>query len=386
MNSIETVICLILLFMTVPDMCRKIGRPAMVNAAFVVFGFALGLVAQTDVTTMLIEAGKVGFLLVLFEVGLEIELPPFREFLKPLRFAAGWSLIQYPIVLGLATVAGLNLSEALLATVAMASCSVSMAYFGLKHYPGLPENTRAFILRVMVALEVLAMVVLAVGGIALKQGLGRPVALHILGMALMIYVISRFSSHVTRLFQRIIEKTTHWRVHLIVLLVLIICAVGERIGLTASKTAFFLGLFMSRTEFHHQNIEEIIAPISRRFLIPIFFVSLGLMVNLPMLISHSALLALCGSFLIIGFRDFIHQRWLKTGGDRQAYLLLCPNLTMVALATTSLLDAGNRDAATWTILSGLFLTVVTLVLQPRADLENEKPDETSEKSKSTPAD
>jgi Na+:H+ antiporter len=386
MNSIETVICLILLFMAVPDLCRKIGRPAMVNAVFVVFGFVLGLVAQEDVTTMLIEAGKVGFLLVLFEVGLEIELPPFREFLPPLRFAAGWSLIQYPVVLGLATVAGLNFSEAMLATAAMASCSVSMAYFGLKHYPDLSENVRAFILRIMVALEVLAMLILAVGGVTLKNGLGWPVALHILGIAAMIYFISRFSSHVTRLFQRIIEKTTHWRVHLVVLLVLIICAVGERIGLTASKTAFFLGLFMSRTEFHHQNIEEIIAPISRRFLIPIFFVSLGLMVNLQMLFSYPALLALCGAFMLIGFRDFVHHHWLKTGGNRQAYLLLCPNLTMVALATTSLLDAGARDAATWTILSGLFLTVAALALQPRANLENEKLDETSGNTKSALAD
>jgi Na+:H+ antiporter len=372
MNSIETVICLILLFMAVPDLCRKIGRPAMVNAVFVVFGFALGLVAEESVTTMLIEAGKVGFLLVLFEVGLEIDLPPLKEFLPSLRFAAGWSLIQYPLLLGLATIAGLNLSEALLAAAAMASCSVSMAYFGWKHYPGLPENARAFVLQIMVALEVLAMVVLAVGGVALKQGLGWPVVWRVIGMAAMIYFISRFSSHVTKLFQQIIETTTHWRVHFLVLLVLIICAVGERIGLSGSKTAFFLGLFMSRAEFQHQSIEEIIAPISRRFLIPIFFVSLGLMVNLRMLISHSALLALCGAFVLIGFRDVIHRRWLKTGGDRQSYLLLCPNLTMVALAATALLGTGARDAATWTVLSGLFLTVAALALQPRADLENEK--------------
>ncbi len=84
-------------------------------------------------------------------------------------------------------------------------------------------------------------------------------------------MISRFASHLVKLFQLIIQKTTHWRVHFLVLLVLIICAIGERLGLSAAKTAFFLGLFMSRAQFQGQRVEEYIAPISRRFLIPDLF-------------------------------------------------------------------------------------------------------------------
>jgi CPA2 family monovalent cation:H+ antiporter-2 len=373
MNSIETVICLILLFMAMPDLCRKIGRPAMVNAFFVIFGLGLGLVAQRDVTTMIQQAGEVGFLLVLFEVGLEIELPSFRAFLPSLRFAAGWWLVQYPLILALATVAGLPLPQALLASAGLTGCSISMTYPGWKQYPGLSEPARAFVLQIMVALELLAMVVLSVGGVALNSGLVWLILARLAGMAVMIFLISRFASHLVRLFQLIIEKTTQWRVHFLVLLVLVICAVGERIGLSAAKTAFFLGLFMSRAEFHHQRVEEIIAPISRRFLIPIFFVSLGLMINVRMLFSYTALLALCGAFLLIGFRDLIHRRWFKTGGDRETYLLFCPNLTMVAVAAASLLAAGARDAATWTVLCGLFLSVAALSLLPRARDEEIKP-------------
>ncbi len=94
MDSIETVICLLLLFMAMPDLCRKLGRPAMANAFFVIFGMGLGLLALPEVATMIKQAGEVGFMLVLFEVGLEIDLPSFREFLPPLRFAAGWWLVQ----------------------------------------------------------------------------------------------------------------------------------------------------------------------------------------------------------------------------------------------------------------------------------------------------
>ena len=194
-------------------------------------------------------------------------------------------------------------------------------------------------------------------------------------MAVTVYLISRFASHLVNLFQLIIQKTTRWRVHFLVLLVLIICAVGERLGLSAAKTAFFLGLFMSRAQFEGVGIEEYIAPISRRFLIPIFFMSLGLLIDGRMLFSYTALLALCGAFLLIGVREVMHRRWLKTGGDLQTYLLMCPNLTMAALAATALLSAGSRDAATWVVLSGLFLSVISLLMLPRVREVVIKPDE-----------
>jgi Kef-type K+ transport system membrane component KefB len=365
MSAIETIICLILLLMAVPDACRKLGRPALADVFFVIFGLALGPLVKTDVATMVREAGEVGFLLVLFEVGLEIDLPKLRELLPSLRFGAIWLLVQYPLVLALALASGLNVPEGLLAAAALTSCSMSMAYFGWKHYPGFSEAARAFTLRIMIALEVLALVVLSIGSVAVQDGFGGLIFLKLAGMAVTIFLISRFAGHIVKLCQWIIGKTTHWRVHFLVLLVLIICAIGERLGLSAAKTAFFLGLFMSRAEFDGKGVEEYIAPISRRFLIPVFFVSLGLMVDSRMLFSYVALLALCGAFLLIGFREVMHRRWLKTGGDAGTYLLFCPNLTLAALAATVLLGTGRRDAATWVVLSGLFISVISLLLLPR---------------------
>jgi len=373
MNSIETIICLILLLMAVPDLCGKLGRPALANVGFVLFGLALGPLVQTDVATMIKQAGEVGFLLVLFEVGLEIELPRLRELLPSLRFAVLWSLVQYPIVLGLAHASGLSWPEGLLASSALTSCSMSMAYFGWKHYPGLAGPARDFVLQVMIALEVLAILILSVGGVTVKHGLSWFILLKLAGMAVTVFLISRFASHLVNLFQLVIQKTTRWRVHFLVLLVLIICAIGDRLGLSAAKTAFFLGLFMSRAQFEGVGIEEYIAPISRRFLIPIFFMSLGLLIDGRMLFSYTALLALCGAFLLIGVREVLHRRWLKTGGDLQTYLLLSPNLTMAALAATALLSAGSRLAATWVVLSGLFLSVISLLLLPRVRTEDANP-------------
>jgi Kef-type K+ transport system membrane component KefB len=284
-----------------------------------------------------------------------------------------WSAVQYPLVLMLAQVAGFGWTESFMIAAALTGCSMSMAYLGWKHFQGLENPQRAFALQIMVALEVLAIMIMSINTTALKSGLGWSILLKLGAMAVTVYLLSRLAAHVVKLFQWIVEKTTHWRVHFLVLLVLLICAISERMGLSAPKAAFFLGMFMARTQFHGRSLEQHIAPISRRFLIPIFFVSLGLMVDTKMLFSHGALLALCGAFLLLGFREMIHRRWLPTGGPANTFLLFCPNLTMAALAATSLLQAGRTDAATWVTLCGLFCSVIALCLLPRT-----KADESAE--------
>ncbi len=57
MSIIEVIVCLVLLFMAVPDRCRKLGRPALVFSAFVLFGILLGPAVNNEVRTMLQQAG-----------------------------------------------------------------------------------------------------------------------------------------------------------------------------------------------------------------------------------------------------------------------------------------------------------------------------------------
>lgn len=135
MSNIEFIICLLLLFMAVPDMCRKLGRPALAFSMFVILGIALGPVANVPVVNLLHQAGQVGFLLLLFEVGLEIDLPPWRQFMRPLRRAAAWAVLQYPVVFALALFVGLDWLQALVAAAALTACSVGMAHPAWEHYP-----------------------------------------------------------------------------------------------------------------------------------------------------------------------------------------------------------------------------------------------------------
>lgn len=340
----------------------------MVYSVFVLFGFILGPLVNTEVVTMLRQAGQVGFLLLLFEVGMEIDLPSFREFLPTLRYAMVWSAIQYPVVIAVSLFAGLSIGEAWVASAALTACSVGMAHPAWKNHPGLTPASRPRVLHIMVALEMLSIVVLAVDVQFLEHGLGWAILAKLLGIALVIFLIARFGIRLVPLFQSILETTTHWRVHWLVLLILVICAVGERLGLDAAKTAFFLGLALSRAKHRGMNIEEHIAPVSHRFLIPIFFVALGLQLKWGMVVDWNALLAFGLAGLLLGFRELVHRRWLPTGAGEGAHLLLCPNLTLVALAANVLMQhsAGSAQTA-WLLLAGLFVTIPSILLLPRGE-------------------
>jgi Kef-type K+ transport system membrane component KefB len=373
-NDIEAIIVLILLFMVVPDACRRLGRPALAYPVFVLFGFALGLGVDEGLKTMLTQAGQVGFLLLLFEVGLEIELPKPRELVKPLGWATLWALAQYPAILAVASLAGLRLAEGFVAAAALTACSVGIAHAAWKDYPLPDSGVRAFVLRVMVLLEVLAILLLAVETVVLRQGFSWSVPLRLLGIALTVLLVTQFAPHLAKLFQLILDKTTRWRTHLLVLLVLVICAIGQRLGLSAAKTAFVLGLALSRARHEGLSLEEWMAPISQRFLIPVFFVALGILVRGEMLLGWGALLALGTAGLVIGLREVLHRRWFRTGGDVRTFLLVSPNLTLVALAVTVLVEHGSpQDGAAWLLLTGLFISVAAIFLLPKGPALNPSP-------------
>lgn len=366
MNTVEAVIFLILLFMAVPDVCRHFGRPALIYSAFTLFGVLLSPLVDAGVKQMLGEAGKVGFLLLLFEVGLEIELSKFRSLLPALRYTAGWVLAQYPLLLLVTTATGMGLLESLMSCAALTACSVGMAHSAWKHHPHLSEEGRASFLQVMVLLEVLAILMLSVESAVLKQGMHWLILLQLLGIAAVIYGVSRLALPLQRLLQAILTQATHWRIHLVVLLVLAVCAVGERLGLSAPKTAFFLGLFLARIEHDGQGLEHYVAPISQRMLIPIFFFGLGLAVPWSVVFSWTGLLALGTAGLLMGWRVLQFRRWPLAGQAVDTFFLLCPNFTIVSLAAQTMMQHGDQsDTPAWLLLTGLLVTVGSLFALPQ---------------------
>jgi Kef-type K+ transport system membrane component KefB len=229
-----------------------------------------------------------------------------------------------------------------------------MAHAAWKHYPGLDEESRPFVLHVMILLEVTAVVLLAVETSVLGSGPSWYFVAKLAGIALVIYACSRISDHVTKLLQTALERATRWRLHFV----------------AAPKTAFFLGLFASRVRHKGRSLEDYLAPISKRFLIPLFFTALGTQLPLADLFSISAALGIVSAGLIMILRYFLHQRIAPTGGDEKAYLLLCPNFTLVALAANSLLARPDgAELTAWLLTTGLVVTICSILGLPATKAE-----------------
>ncbi len=366
MTAIELFILIILLLLSVPDLGQRLGRPSLLYAIYLMIGLILGPFLDPQVGKLLADIGRFGFILLLFEIGLEIELPPVKSLLTPVKLALKWGLLQVPVLMGLACWAGLSLTESALAAAALTGCSVSMTFLAWQYFPAPTQDNKRHLLLWMVSLEIMAILVLTAGGALLKHGFGVDFALQLLLIALAVFLISRFANQLTGVLGRQLESTTRWKAHYVVLFVLLVAAAGARLGLSESKTAFFLGLFMSRATHEGLALSHHLRPIGQHLLIPVFFVSLGAFVPIGLLGSGIGALALVSTLVILLLRDGLHRTWVQSGCQRSAFLLVCPNLTIVAIAANTMRDySAPPEHIAWLVLTGLTLSLSALLLLPK---------------------
>jgi len=373
MNSVETIIAVILLLMGIPEQCNKMGRPALVYSAYVIFGLFIGGLLTSKTVDLLQQAGAFGFILLLFSIGLEIDLPGWNETLRALRRAFIWIVIQVPFWLLLGFASGLSPVESLIGAVALSGCSVGMAFTSWMNFPGSSDVKRK-ILNWMVALEVMAIILLSVSGSVVKHGLGWSILGKIAGMSVAVLLTAVFAPKVLTSLRWLLARTIHWRVHFIVLAVLMVAAIGERLGLSAAKAAFFLGLFFSRTTHEGMALEHHLKPISENFLIPIFFVSLGTTIPFQAMASLTGFWAIACAGVILGWRHVLFHRIVspRLSIPVSSGLLVGPNLTMAAVAVEGLPENERfYPLKTWLLLTALYMTIVSVMLLPRIDSSQE---------------
>jgi Kef-type K+ transport system membrane component KefB len=366
MTTIELFILILLLLLSVPDLCARWGRPALLYAVYLLVGLLMGPLLQPELYQLLADIGRFGFILLLFEIGLEIDLPPVQNLRRPAVLAARWSALQIPVLLVMARWVGLSWTESVLATAALIGCSVSMTFLAWQHFPTAHQATKQLLLLWMVSVEIMAILVLTAGGALLKHGFSRAFFGQLILIALAVFLISRFADRLTHLLGGILAATSRWKIHYVVLFVLMVSACGARLGLSESKTAFFLGLFMSRATHEGLALSHHLRPLSQHLLIPIFFVSLGAFVPLDLLTTPVGGRALAAAVVLLIFRDVLHRTWSASGAVRKAFLLVCPNLTIVAIAANTMREFGSPAShVAWVVLTGLVLSLIALLLLPK---------------------
>lgn len=364
MHGLEFLIVLLVLAMAVPDVCARFGRPALTYPAYVVFGILIRPMLDDGMVGGLHKVAAIGFLFLLFEVGLEIRLPEPKHLKRETRYALFWMAAQYPLCLVLARYAGMDFQSAFLATAALTACSVGMAYPAWRAFPG-GDAEKSFLLHFMVLLELGTIVVLSLETSLLGDKAWWVPLLNLLGIALAVWMVKQLARPLERIFHLVLERAGRWRMHLMAIIVLMVCAVGERLGLAAAKTAFFLGMFLGHIEHDGRDLADHMSPVVRGFLTPLFFLSLGIGIPLREVFSQTGLLAVIAAGALLLFRIGFRGRLFPHGTARDATWLLSPNLTLTALAAAVLAEHGVAGApVTWLLLTGLFVTVVAIGMLP----------------------
>lgn len=361
MTILETAVFLILLLMALPDFCRRIHRPGLIYPLYIVAGIIAGAFMGEETRTVWREIGQFGFILLLFSVGLEIELPEKRESLVALRRAALWLGWQLPLLVGLGYVAGIGWSEGLVAGCALASTSVGMAFNLWRRYPFVAGSSRKEFLEWIVAVEVLSIFLLAVAGPVIQGAVWWRVVLQLTGVVTAAVVAAILAVHGAPRIGAVLARGLHLQVHLLVALLFGIAALGERLGLSAPKTAFVLGMFISRATDEEADLNERLEPIRDRLFVPVFFFALGGLVEPRLLLSSVVPMAIGAGLVLFGARKLVY-RWVFArliGTEPSAHVIAAPMLTIAAVAVEVLARAGASERVlTWILAAGLCLTLI----------------------------
>ncbi len=373
MTTIETLIVIILTIVSLPYLCKLINRPSLLYCAYILVGVVCGNFLGLYTFTMLHEVGNIGFTLLLFLLGLEIELPSKQTLKKSMPFCIAWFAIQLPLLALAGWAANLSWGFIIIASSGITACSLSIAYGILKgQSDAIGKSTTTNIVVKMVALELIALVILAVSDVVYAHGWGKEVLVQALSLLFFVFLIRIFSQTIHKQLSRLVEAQGKWEIHYLLLVVFLVAIIGERLGLSAPKTAFFLGLFMSETSHSGVKFEDVLQPLAKGILIPIFFLSLGTTISLQGLFPWVLPIALTITVILFSVRYYLFNNLFNHNLATKYFLLYCPNITMAAVAAEILIHhQAPKEQVDLILVTGLLMTLSPAFIFPSPQEEVE---------------
>lgn len=228
---------------------------------------------------------EIGVLLLMMLAGLELDLAEMLNSGKAASLSGTLGVIV-PLVMGFGTALafGLDQTEALFMGLALSATSVSISAQTLMELKVLRTRVGLTLLGAAVFDDILVILLLSLASIFASGGGGDINSIFITLLRIVLYLGGAI---VVGLF--VLPRLTTWVDHLpisqgtlafVLVVTLLFGWAAEAIGGIAAITgAFLVGLFLSQTPHRHQ-LEVGIGSLAYGFFVPIFFVSIGLAVNL----------------------------------------------------------------------------------------------------------
>ncbi len=281
----------------------KLGQPAVLGS--LLMGILLGptlvdlthlpFLNNSHLPEMITELGELGVLLLMFIAGLELHLKDLVGNTKVSALAGVLGVIL-PVGLGWITgeLYGLGIYESLFLGLILGATSVSISAQTLMELNMLRSRVGLGLLGAAVFDDILVILLLSIV-LALASGTGSLVGMLLIFGKIVLYLAASMmiGVHVLPWLSRNIVRlpVSQPAVTLALIVMLFYAITSELVGGMAAITGTFIaGLMFSRTP-EKERIEPGIRSLAYGFFVPIFFVSIGLGINLRE-ISGSALILL----------------------------------------------------------------------------------------------
>lgn len=374
-------------------LCLRLKQPVLVG--YLLAGMLIGPAGWGFVSdeTTIAHLAEVGVILLMFALGVEFSLAQFKQlrwlvlvggglFIAVCAGAAALALVALGQPLGLAVLVGFIL--------ALSSTTIVMRLLMDRQEL---DSVHGRIMLGWLILQDLAVVPMLVAIPYLAQPAGTmwmPLAFALGKVAL--FLVAMYGVG-TRLFPPLLRRVAYMRHKEVFFLAVIgLCfgtaAASAALGLSLALGAFLAGLVISQSDEHRQVLAEVL-PI-RDLFVTLFFVSIGMLIDLQFVVAHAGLIAavvaaimvgkaLVGTAIALGFRlsartsmliglglaqigefSFVLAREGQSAGLLSGDLF---SLTLAAALVTMLLTPGFVQVST--PVSGL----AARLFPARADLE-----------------
>lgn len=248
--------------------------------------------------------GELGIVALMFMIGLELSLNRLRE-LKKLVFGLGSTqIIISALVICLIALFFNNSMEASIligASFALSSTAIVMQLLEDKRLSNRPVGILCFSILLMQDLAVVPILVLAgafSGGDIENTGsmMVKALAIGAITITIMYVVGKKFLKPILKYIS--ISRNAEWLSAFIVFFVIACASITNAFGLSPALGAFIAGLLIAETEFRHE-VEVITDPL-KGMLLGIFFLSIGMMINLTEVVRTPFLLfvSVIGIYLV----------------------------------------------------------------------------------------
>ena len=281
------------------ELAELIKIPAVLGeiiAGIIIGPSALGLIdpiKNLDVANMVLLLGEIGVILLLFQVGLEMDLGEMAKVGKPaLLVALIGVLVPFAAGFGVASAFGESGEISLFIGAALTATSVGITARVLGDLRALALRESRIVLGAAVADDVLGLIILTVVVKVVTEGsISASVVFETIGLALGFLVITGLLAIyvIPKAFTRIdrVAKSSTTIVAVSFALMLAFSLLANQAKLAFIIGAFMAGLAVGRSQ-QHERIAEGLNPLGHIF-IPVFFASIGINADLDAMFQPSVL-------------------------------------------------------------------------------------------------